>query len=282
MSGIPDPGRASKAVRLAVDAAPLFDSLRQSELDGSEWWSARDLMPVLGYERWENFAAALDRAMAAADAQGHRVDDLFRGTTKKSGGRPQQDFQLSRFAAYLLAMNGDPRKREVADAQAYFAIRTREAELAEPVRSLPKSYAEALRELAAEVEARDLAEAKARELAVPASAWNELAEATGDYGVAEAAIVLSRDPNIKTGEKRLYQFMCGLGWVRKREGRWKAYQEQIENGRLAEKVARPFWHEGRGEMVNGAPTVRVTPKGLAELHRRLGGSGQLALIGPVA
>jgi len=72
--------------------------------------------------------------------------------------------------------------------------------------------------------------------------------------------------------------MAGLGWVFRRDGRWKAYQTQIGNGRLAEKPARPFWHEGRGELVNGEPTVRVTPKGLAELHHRLGGAGQLARV----
>lgn len=132
------------------------------------------------------------------------------------------------------------------------------------------------------VEAEDRAEraeAQVKELSVPASAWNELAEAQGDYSVADAAKVLSRDPNINIGRDRLFTFMQGMHWVYKPRGqRWRAYQDQVDLGRLTEKVARPFWHEGRGEMVAGEPTVRVTPKGLAELHKRLGGAGQLAVV----
>ncbi|AIM40438.1 hypothetical protein PBI_ESTAVE1_48 [Mycobacterium phage Estave1] len=123
----------------------------------------------------------------------------------------------------------------------------------------------------------ELAEAKALELSVPASAWNELAEAAGDYAVSDAAKVLSRDPAVNIKERALFQYMSSIGWVFKRQGRWKAYRTQLETGRLAEKVGKPFWHESRGEWVNGEPTVRITPKGLAELHKRLGGTGQLAL-----
>lgn len=124
----------------------------------------------------------------------------------------------------------------------------------------------------------EVAESKVIELTPPASAWNELAEAAGDYSVADAAKVLSRDPAITIKERALFKFMSGAGWVFKRDGRWKAYRTQLDTGRLAEKVGRPFWHEGRGELVNGEPTVRITPKGLAELHKRLGGTGQLALV----
>lgn len=105
-----------------------FDAIRQSRPDGSEFWSARDLMPMLGYDRWENFSAALERAKVAAEVQGQDTENLFRGITKKGAGRPQQDYELARFACYLVAMNGDPRKPEIAAAMSYFAIRTREAE----------------------------------------------------------------------------------------------------------------------------------------------------------
>src|SRR5690606_1095961 len=96
--------------------------------------SARELMPLLGYGAdWRNFAAAIDRAEVAATVQGHDARALFVGVTEKSGGRPREDFELVRFACYLLAMNGDPRKSEVAAAQSYFAIRTREAEIAQQI-----------------------------------------------------------------------------------------------------------------------------------------------------
>ena len=109
-------------------AASPFDSIRRVRPDGTEFWSARDLMPLLGYDRCENFVSAIERAMVAANVQGYDTDGLFRGVTKKGAGRPQQDFELSRFACYLVAMNGDPRKPEVAAAQHYFAVKTREAE----------------------------------------------------------------------------------------------------------------------------------------------------------
>ena len=156
----------------------------------------------------------------------------------------------------------------------------RRATATPPARPLPQTYAAALRELATEVEARELAEARARELAVPASAWNELAEAAGDYSVADCAKVLSRDPKISTGERRLFTYMDSIDWLFRRDGRWRAYQAQVDNGRLVEKVGKPYVRDG--QMVNGEPTVRITPKGLAALHQKLGGTGQLELMAVVS
>lgn len=138
-----------------------FEAIKQVRADGSEFWSARDLMPMLGYDRWENFSAALDRAKIAAEAQGHNIEDLFRGVTKKGGGRPQQDFELARFAAYLVAMNGDPRKPEIAAAQAYFAIQTHIAETRPVAPAIPQTYAEALREAASQAERAELEQKRA-------------------------------------------------------------------------------------------------------------------------
>lgn len=109
-----------------------FDQIRRTRPDGSEYWSARDLMPLLGYPEWREFRPAVERAWTSAEAQGHDPESLFGVITEKSGGRPREDIQLSRFAAYLVAMNGDPRKAEVAAAQAYFAVKTREAETTRP------------------------------------------------------------------------------------------------------------------------------------------------------
>ncbi len=265
--------------------ATPFDAIRHATPEGREWWSARDLMPLLGYDQWRRFADAIGRARISGHNAGHDMARHIATAGKMvpigSGAqREAEDFHLSRLACYLVAMNGDPRKPEVAAAQTYFAVRTREAETHQAAApAIPRTYAEALRAAADQAERAELAEAKVIELTPSASAWNELADAAGDYSVADAAKVLNRDPAISTGERKLYRFMCGLGWVFRRDGRWKAYQTQVNNGRLTEKVNEPFMRNG--ELFAPAPTVRITPKGLAELHRRLGGTGdgqQIALV----
>lgn len=145
-----------------IKASP-FDAIKNITADGHEYWSARDLMPMLGYgDKWQNFAQAIERAKLAAEVQGHDVNSLFTGVSKKSGGRPQKDYELARFACYLVAMNGDPRKPEIAAAMSYFAIKAREAET-RPASALPQDYASALRELASTVEAKEIAERQERE-----------------------------------------------------------------------------------------------------------------------
>lgn len=107
-----------------------FDSICEVRADGTEFWDARKLQPVMGYVRWNEFKNPIERAIKSAENQGANTAELFRRSAEKSsGGRPAENFELTRFAAYLVAMNGDPNKPEVAAAQAYFAIRTREAEV---------------------------------------------------------------------------------------------------------------------------------------------------------
>ncbi|MBO4531141.1 MAG: DNA damage-inducible protein D [Paludibacteraceae bacterium] len=101
-----------------------------------EVWYARELQQVLGYSRWENFVVTIGRAMDSCKTLGINVDDHFREVTKMvqlgSGSqRSVQDFMLTRYASYLIAQNGDPKKEEIAFAQSYFAIQTRKIELIE-------------------------------------------------------------------------------------------------------------------------------------------------------
>ena len=91
-------------------------------------------MGLLGYSNWQNMREVLDRAQAACSNSGHESSDHFTDASKMVGigskaSREVQDINLSRYACYLTAMNGDPRKPEIAQAQTYFAIKTREAEL---------------------------------------------------------------------------------------------------------------------------------------------------------
>jgi DNA-damage-inducible protein D len=97
-----------------------------------EFWSARDFMEVLGYVTWRQFTEAIDRAKEACKTSNQPVDNHFLpAPAKSSGGRPNEDYFLTRYACYLVAQNGDPRKPQIALAQTYFANQTRKQELLE-------------------------------------------------------------------------------------------------------------------------------------------------------
>lgn len=142
----------------------------------------------------------------------------------------------------------------------------------------PKSYAEALRELANTVEQRDEDHAKLAITAPKAEAWDTLAAADGDFSVADTAKILSRDPRIQVGQSRLFTELYQRGWLfrAKGDGRWRVYQQHIDAGRMAELPVSHV-HPRTGERVIDPPQVRVTAKGLAELHRLLGGTEPLQL-----
>jgi DNA-damage-inducible protein D len=110
-----------------------FDRIKQARPDGSEFWSARALQGLMGYRRWENLGPVIARAMQGASNTAMDVTGNFLRSQEVSGtrGPAREDYELSRRAAYLVAMNGDPNKPEVADAQAYFAERTHQAEVIE-------------------------------------------------------------------------------------------------------------------------------------------------------
>jgi DNA-damage-inducible protein D len=100
--------------------------------DPMEFWSARDLMPMLGYIKWQKFIETIERAKEACNVSGYKIRDHFLpAPVKSTGGRPQEDIFLTRQACYLIAQNGDPRKPQIALAQTYFATQTRKQELLE-------------------------------------------------------------------------------------------------------------------------------------------------------
>ncbi len=112
-----------------------FESLA-TEINGVECWFARDLQNPLGYDRWENFFRVIQKAKTACENAGSIVVDHFLEVTKKvelgsQATREIDDFVLTRYACYLIAQNGDPRKDEIAFAQTYFALQTRKQELLE-------------------------------------------------------------------------------------------------------------------------------------------------------
>lgn len=113
-----------------------FEEIKNIREDRTEYWNARELSEVLQYKKWENFAKVIDRAKLACNNSGFEIQDHFPEVRKmvKIGSntvRELLDYELSRYACYLIVQNGDPRKEVIALGQTYFAIQTRRQEVAD-------------------------------------------------------------------------------------------------------------------------------------------------------
>lgn len=113
---------------------PDFENAKQTNVYGEPFWSARDLGPLLGYNKWQRFEDAINRAKKSCETNGNPIEHHFTGAGKMvevgSGAkRKTKDYFLSKYACYLIAMNGDVRKPEIAAAQAYFLVNTQENEI---------------------------------------------------------------------------------------------------------------------------------------------------------
>lgn len=112
-----------------------FEDIKTVREDGTEFWSARELASALEYTKWENFSKVIKRAMIACENSGHKITNDFPEVRKivEAGAttKPVLDYELSRYACYLIVQNGDLRKEVIALGQTYFAIQTYRQEVAE-------------------------------------------------------------------------------------------------------------------------------------------------------
>ncbi|MER7131325.1 phage antirepressor KilAC domain-containing protein [Streptosporangium saharense] len=164
-----------------------FDQIRREDENG-EYWLARDLQAVMGYEQWRRFEDTIERAIRSAENTATYSEQAFCPLRQEgTGGAPRADYRLNRYAAYLVAMNGDPNKPQVASAQAYFAVKTREAENAT---TKPMTEIEMARKYLAVLE-REQQITKELEVAKPkASKWDAYCNSEGLIGMTELADIL--------------------------------------------------------------------------------------------
>lgn len=121
---------------LEAEEYKSFEEIKKIREDGTEYWTARELSVVLQYKKWENFSKVIDRAKLACNNSGFEIVEHFpevRKTIKmpKTAHKEVIDYELSRYACYLIVQNGDPRKEVIALGQTYFAIQTRRQEVAD-------------------------------------------------------------------------------------------------------------------------------------------------------
>ncbi|MCZ4649506.1 phage antirepressor KilAC domain-containing protein, partial [Rhodococcus pyridinivorans] len=271
-----------------------FDAIRQTRPDGTEFWSARDLQTAMAYSQWGGFKIPLERAMKAAANQGHNVDGNFSRSAKVSGqrGPAAEDFHLTRFAAYLVAMNGDPNKPDVAAAQAYFAIQTRIAETAPAHAETAPARAELLTRadlarMVLEAEEEKAVIAAALESAAPAIAYHDRYVANGDaatvkswaaqFGLSEPkayALLLDR--------KVIYRTLIGERWSNRQQRKvaeyeYRAYAKYLDWFDLRPQHNAPRHHNGQVRQ-----TLYVRQMFALQLASKCGLSTQLTIDGGAA
>lgn len=245
-----------------------FDAIRQFDEQGNEFWSARDLMPLMGYARWEDFLKITLRARTSAANAGQQKG-FSEITEKLANGRPRRNFHLSRYAAYLVAMNGDPNMPEVAKAQSYFAIQTRVAETQVP-QQVEMSEDEILHR-ALEISAGRVKALEAKvEQDAPKVDYHDTFVANED--LLSFRTVAS---DLKIGEQQLRELLLDANWIYfETTSRWsQSQQKKITIRRYSAYADKKNYFQAvlhhdvprfRGEVMH---TLKITPSGASAIAR---------------
>lgn len=253
-----------------------FDQIRHRDESG-DYWTGRELQPLMGYAKWENFAKVVRRAEASAANTGQGG---FSPIRENLSTKPREDFRLTRFAAYLVAMNGDPNMPQVAAAQAYFAVRTRQAETATPTPALqgPELIAAALVEADRTLRAREARiEAQAATIAVlepKAGAWDLWLSTNADYSIKQVAAALHHAGvetiDLGDGKPHVMGQNNLLRWLRLRE--WVAKKSTVPNKTAIDThrmtVRLGTYIDSKTGESHGTSTPRITAKGAVDLAHR--------------
>ncbi|WP_306317315.1 MULTISPECIES: BRO family protein [unclassified Streptomyces] len=258
----------SPSTPLVFTFPEIAQHVRSVMIDAEPWWVARDVADVLELGNMHSSLALLDE-----DEKG--VHSL------ETPGGAQQLAIISEPGLYSLILRSrKPQAKAFKRWITHEVIPSIRRTGSYSVQPREMTKLEALQAAIESEQARIVAEARVAELEPAAHSWNTLASAEGDFAVGDgdAAKILSRDPSIQTGRNRLFGILHELGWafVQNADHRYRANQYAIERRWLSE-LPQSHYHPRTGELVLDAPQLRVTVKGLNELHKRLGGSAQLQL-----
>lgn len=245
--------------------------VRSVMIDAEPWWVAVDVCTVLEIGNASQAVSYLD-------------DDERSSTLISSeGGQSRPANLINEPGLYSLILRS--RKPQAKAFKRWIthevipSLRTTGSYSVEPVApALPQDYEEALVALLGQVRETKALTAKVAELEPAAQSWQVLAAADGDFSVSDAAKILARDPAIKLGRNRLFTLLDDYRWTYRQlaDDRPRVMQAAIERQWLSE-IPQSHYHPRTGELVMDAPQVRVTVKGLHELHKRLGGTSTVQL-----
>ncbi|MFD7162761.1 phage antirepressor KilAC domain-containing protein [Streptomyces violascens] len=201
-----------------------FDAIKQTGESGNEYWSARALMSLFNYSRWDDVEKGIYRAKVAIEntgiSAGQHVNEVVLNYKAGFATKAMPDFRLTRYGAYMWAMNGDPTKPEVAAAQSYFAIKTRQAETAQPLQA-PTNMIEALELALHNAKQLEAAKAELLEAAPKVELAERFIESDGTYTWDEVARDLDLGRNKLLERLRLSNVLMDGMYYDRRTGRKK-------------------------------------------------------------